>query len=185
LYPIRDLPIVPGFPPFDFDPNRMPTSRTPGMPSDYHDPRPRREKDLEECLRLEKMLLIERLNETGTVISVIDGIAKVKGLFSVGFGELVEFSNLRSDVGMVLSIESNFVQVVLFGSDKNILPGQIVSRKYSSLEVYVSFKHLGRIVNSLGEFIDGKSTNKVDTNIEPARLKKSDLVQDTTKLYSN
>lgn len=75
-------------------------------------------------------------------------------MFSVGFAELVEFAS--SDVGIVLSIESNYVQVVLFGNDRNILPGDSVKRRYSSLEVYVSFDFLGRVVNSLGEFIDGK-----------------------------
>jgi F0F1-type ATP synthase alpha subunit len=100
---------------------------------------------------------VNKFNSAGTVISVIDGIAKVKGLFSVGFGELVEFSS--SDVGIILSIESNFVQAVLFGNDRNILPGDSVKRKYSSLEIYVSFDYLGRVINSLGEFIDGKSND--------------------------
>jgi F-type H+-transporting ATPase subunit alpha len=98
---------------------------------------------------------VNKFDSAGTVVSVIDGIARVKGLFSVGFAELVEFTS--SDVGMVLSIESNYVQVVLFGNDRNILPGDSVKRKYSSLEIYVSFDFLGRVVNSLGEFIDGKS----------------------------
>lgn len=96
-------------------------------------------------------------DSVGTIISIVDGIVKVKGLFSVGFGELVVFSS--SEIGIVLSIESNYVQVVLFGSDRNLLPGQTVTRKHSSLEVFVSFDHLGRVVNSLGEFIDGEAIN--------------------------
>lgn len=108
--------------------------------------------------------VLNKFNTSGVVTSVVDGIAKVKGLFSVGFGELVEFST--SEIGMVLSIESNFVQVVLFGSDRNALPGHTVNRKYSSLEIYVSFDHLGRVVNSLGEFVDGKSNELYETKSE-------------------
>jgi len=99
-------------------------------------------------------VILNKFAESGLVISVIDGIAKVKGLLAVGFGELVEFSS--SDVGIVLSIESDTVQIVLFGNDRNILPGDTVIKKSSSLEVYVSFDVLGRVLNSLGAFIDGK-----------------------------
>jgi len=106
----------------------------------------------------EQVKIKKSLKEFGRVVSVIDGIVKVKGLISVGFGELVEFSNF--ELGMVLSIETHFVQIVLFGSDRNIKPGQIVTRKHKSLEVYVSFRHLGRVINSLGDFIDGKKKIK-------------------------
>jgi len=124
-----------------------------------------------------------KFNATGVVISVVDGIAKVKGLFLVGFGELVEFSN--SEVGMVLSIESKFVQVVLFGNDRNILPGQTVSRKYNSLEIFVSFNHLGRIINSLGEFVDGKKNDLIKYKSETFEsLSKENLSIDETKVYS-
>lgn len=99
------------------------------------------------------------LKETGFVISVIDGIVKVRGLENVGFGEIVEFDN--SSLGLVLSIERNYVQVVLFGSEKGIKPEDFVKRRYGPLEIYVSFEHLGRIINSLGEFIDEKSIKDI------------------------
>lgn len=114
-----------------------------------------------------------KFSEAGVVISVVDGIAKVKGLLSVGFGELVEFSS--SDVGIVLSIESNFVQVVLFGNDRNILPGDAVTRKNSSLEIYVSFNFLGRIVDSLGNFIDGKEKKDIKESTTYEKLQKEDI----------
>jgi proton translocating ATP synthase F1 alpha subunit len=94
------------------------------------------------------------LHETGRVLSVGDGIAQVYGLKYVRAGEMVEFpEKIR---GMVLNLENDCVGVVIFGSDTVIKEGSIVKRTHSIVSVPVGFDLLGRVVDALGEPIDGK-----------------------------
>jgi len=91
--------------------------------------------------------------EVGKVISVGDGIARVYGLANVQAGEMVVFdSGLR---GMALNLEESNVGVVIFGDDRNILEGDQVSRTGSIVDVNVGSEMLGRVVDGLGEPIDG------------------------------
>lgn len=92
--------------------------------------------------------------ETGQVVSVGDGIARVYGLEKVQAGELVEFpGGVR---GMVLNLEVESVGVVIFGSDKEIREGDPVRRTQTITQVPTGKGLLGRVVNALGEPIDGK-----------------------------
>ncbi len=93
--------------------------------------------------------------ETGQVLSVGDGIARVFGLQNVMSGEMVEFpsAGLR---GMALNLETDNVGVVIFGDDRNIREGDTVSRTGSIVEVPVGPSLLGRVVDGLGVPIDGK-----------------------------
>jgi F-type H+-transporting ATPase subunit alpha len=93
--------------------------------------------------------------ETGQVLSVGDGIARVFGLQNVMSGEMVEFpsAGLR---GMALNLETDNVGVVIFGDDKEIREGDTVSRTGSIVEVPVGPGLLGRVVDGLGNPIDGK-----------------------------
>jgi F-type H+/Na+-transporting ATPase subunit alpha len=93
--------------------------------------------------------------ETGQVLSVGDGIARVFGLQNVMSGEMVEFpgAGLR---GMALNLETDNVGVVIFGDDRNIREGDTVSRTGSIVEVPVGPGLLGRVVDGLGNPIDGK-----------------------------
>src|ERR1700755_1591615 len=93
--------------------------------------------------------------ETGQVLSVGDGIARVFGLQNVMAGEMVEFpsAGLR---GMALNLETANVGVVIFGDDKQIREGDTVSRTGSIVEVPVGPGLLGRVVDGLGNPIDGK-----------------------------
>jgi F-type H+-transporting ATPase subunit alpha len=93
--------------------------------------------------------------ETGQVLSVGDGIARVFGLQNVMAGEMVEFpgAGLR---GMALNLETDNVGVVIFGDDKQIREGDTVSRTGSIVEVPVGPGLLGRVVDGLGNPIDGK-----------------------------
>src|SRR6201997_370861 len=93
--------------------------------------------------------------ETGQVLSVGDGIARVFGLQNVMSGEMVEFpgAGLR---GMALNLETDNVGVVIFGDDKQIREGDTVSRTGSIVEVPVGPGLLGRVVDGLGTPIDGK-----------------------------
>ncbi len=94
------------------------------------------------------------VSEVGEVLSVGDGIARVYGLDSVQAGEMVEFpGGIR---GMALNLESDNVGVVIFGSDAGIREGDTVKRTGSIVDVPVGKGMLGRVVDALGEPIDGK-----------------------------
>jgi F-type H+-transporting ATPase subunit alpha len=92
--------------------------------------------------------------EVGRVLSVGDGIARVYGLDSVQAGEMVEFpGGIR---GMALNLESDNVGVVIFGSDRDIKEGDTVKRTNSIVDVPVGDALLGRVVDGLGQPLDGK-----------------------------
>ncbi|MCI8600882.1 MAG: F0F1 ATP synthase subunit alpha [Oscillospiraceae bacterium] len=94
------------------------------------------------------------LKDVGTVVTVGDGIARVYGLDSCMSGELLEFGN---DVyGMALNLEEDFVGAVLLGSDEEIKEGDTVRRTGRIVSVPVGEAMLGRVVNPLGQPIDGK-----------------------------
>jgi F-type H+/Na+-transporting ATPase subunit alpha len=94
------------------------------------------------------------LSEVGQVLSVGDGIAHVYGLDNVQAGEMVEFeSGVR---GMALNLETDNVGIVIFGSDREIEEGQTVKRTRTIVEVPVGKAMLGRVVDALGNPIDGK-----------------------------
>jgi F-type H+-transporting ATPase subunit alpha len=100
------------------------------------------------------------VSEVGQVLSVGDGIARVYGLDNVQAGEMVEFeSGVR---GMALNLESDNVGIVIFGSDREIKEGQTVKRTRSIVDVPVGKGLLGRVVDALGNPIDGKGPIKAD-----------------------
>ncbi|RYZ87497.1 MAG: F0F1 ATP synthase subunit alpha [Proteobacteria bacterium] len=94
------------------------------------------------------------VSETGSVLSVGDGVARVYGLENVMAGELVEFPG--EIYGMVLNLESSFVGVVIFGEDRGIKEGDTVKRTKRIVEVPVGEAMLGRVVDALGIAIDGR-----------------------------
>lgn len=93
------------------------------------------------------------VSETGTVLAVGDGVAKVYGLEKVMAGELVDFGNNVS--GMVLNLEEMSVGVVILGDETQIKEGSIVKRTGKIVQVPVGKELLGRVVNALGQPIDG------------------------------
>ena len=94
------------------------------------------------------------ITEVGQVLSVGDGIARVYGLDNVQAGEMVEFSD--GSKGMALNLENDNVGVVIFGDDKSIKEGDIVKRTGAIVDVPVGKELLGRVVDGLGNPIDGK-----------------------------
>lgn len=104
--------------------------------------------------------------EIGEVLSVGDGVARVYGLDNVQAGELVEFPN--GIKGMALNLEIDNVGIVIFGSDRDISEGDIVRRTGKIVEVPVGKELLGRVVDPLGNPIDGKG---------PIKAKKSSRVE--------
>lgn len=98
------------------------------------------------------------VSEIGQVLSVGDGIARVYGLDNVQAGEMVEFPNgIR---GMALNLEVDNVGIVIFGSDRDIKEGDTVKRTGAIVEVPVGRELLGRVVDALGNPIDGKGPIK-------------------------
>ncbi|OQW43799.1 MAG: F0F1 ATP synthase subunit alpha [Proteobacteria bacterium SG_bin6] len=95
-----------------------------------------------------------QVSETGQVLSVGDGIARVYGLDNVQAGEMVEFAN--GVQGMALNLEADNVGVVIFGSDAEIREGDTVKRTGTIVDVPVGRGLLGRVVDALGNPIDGK-----------------------------
>ena len=95
-----------------------------------------------------------QVSETGQVLSVGDGIARIYGLDNVQAGEMVEFAN--GVQGMALNLEADNVGVVIFGSDAEIREGDTVKRTGTIVDVPVGKGLLGRVVDGLGNPIDGK-----------------------------
>ena len=104
--------------------------------------------------RIEKFIPEAQLSETGQVLQVGDGIARVYGLSSAVVGELIEFEGGVS--GMVLNIERENVGAVVLGSDTLIKEGDRVKRTGRVMEVPVGPELIGRVVDALGNPIDGK-----------------------------
>jgi proton translocating ATP synthase F1 alpha subunit len=98
------------------------------------------------------------VDEIGRVLSIGDGIARVYGLNNIQAGEMVEFAS--GVKGMALNLESENVGVVLFGSDTAINEGDIVKRTGTIVDVPVGLGMLGRVVDALGQPIDGKGPLK-------------------------
>merc|ERR1719162_2436046 len=104
--------------------------------------------------RILKATSSAELEETGRVLSVGDGIARVYGLANVQAEEMVEFSSGLQ--GMALNLEPDNVGIVIFGNDKLIREGDVVKRTGAIVDVPVGMECLGRVVDALGNPIDGK-----------------------------
>src|SRR5210317_2137674 len=106
------------------------------------------------------------ISEVGQVLSVGDGIARIYGLDNVQAGEMVEFSD--GSKGMALNLESENVGVVIFGDDRNIKEGDVVKRTGNIVDTPVGKELLGRVVDGLGNPIDGKGA--LDKGIKKSRV---------------
>jgi len=101
----------------------------------------------------------KKLQETGIVLSMTDGIARCYGLTNVQAGEMVEFND-GTVKGMALNLEPDVVGVVVFGDERTIQEGNFVKRTKSIVSVPIGEELLGRVVNALGQAIDGKGLIK-------------------------
>ena len=106
------------------------------------------------------------VSEVGQVLSVGDGIARVYGLDNVQAGEMVEFSTGLK--GMALNLESDNVGVVIFGDDSSIKEGDVVKRTGAIVDTPTGKELLGRVVDALGNPIDGKK--ELDKKLERRRV---------------
>ncbi len=106
------------------------------------------------------------VSEIGKVLSVGDGIARVYGLDNVQAGEMVVFQD--NSKGMALNLENDNVGIVIFGDDRSIKEGDTVKRTGAIVDVPVGKELLGRVVDALGNPIDGKEN--LDKNIKRKRV---------------
>ena len=106
------------------------------------------------------------ISEVGQVLSVGDGIARVYGLDNVQAGEMVEFS--KGLKGMALNLEKDNVGVVIFGNDRSIKEGDVVKRTGTIVDTPVGKDLLGRVVDALGNPIDGKG--ELNKNLDRKRV---------------
>jgi proton translocating ATP synthase F1 alpha subunit len=116
---------------------------------------------------LKSFKFYEEALDTGKIISVKDGVARVNGLFGVLSGEMVYlgFSKLQ---GMVLSLEHNTVSVVIFGNDTLLKQGDLVYRTFIIMNIPLSIKLFGRVIDALGNTIDAgpKVTSNLTRNVD-------------------
>ena len=113
------------------------------------------------------------VSETGTVLSVGDGIARIYGLENALAGELLEFPG--GLVGMVLNLEEDNVGVALFGDDRTIKEGDSVKRTGQIVSVPVGPATLGRVLDALGNPLDGGPAIPKD-HMRPVELKAPGIV---------
>lgn len=114
-----------------------------------------------------------QMNEIGTVLTIGDGVARVFGLKNVLAGELVEFEG--GVKGMVLNLEANNVGIVVLGNDETIKEGSTVKRTEKIVSVPVGDALLGRVVNAIGEPIDGQGEIKA-TNFRNVEVKAPGII---------
>ena len=109
----------------------------------------------------------EEDSNRGVVLTLIDGVANIKGLYDVKAGEMLEFHNNRENKiikGMALNLNKNSVDAVLFGDERYVLPKTVVTGTKRIINVSVGKELLGRVVNAIGEPIDGKG--KINSSVQ-------------------
>ncbi len=109
---------------------------------------------------LENLNLDKDIEHVGTVLQIGDGVARIYGMSKVQAGELIEFKN--GTKGLVLNLEENDVGAVILGKSEGIKEGEVVKRTKKIASIKVGDGMLGRVVNTLGEPIDGKGTIEGD-----------------------
>src|SRR6056297_3595648 len=110
--------------------------------------------------RIDKLDVSSKARNEGTVVSVSDGIIRIHGLADVMYGEMIEFEG--GNYGLALNLERDSVGAVVFGDYVNIGEGSTVKTTGRILEVPVGEALLGRVVNALGEPIDGAGPIKAE-----------------------
>ena len=120
-------------------------------------------------LKNDKQKLLERIQlyrgdflDGGRILTVKDGVAKIAGLLGVRAGEMVTLGLDRLP-GMILSLEHNSVNAVIFGNDRDLTQGDLAYRSFVIMSIPLSVQLFGRVIDSLGNVIDGGK--KIDTII--------------------
>jgi len=117
------------------------------------------------ALGSKKKLILKRVQlyknnflDNGRILSVKDGVAKISGLLGVRAGEMVTLGLARLS-GMILSLEHNSVNAVIFGNDRALTQGDLAFRSFVIMSIPLSIQLFGRVIDSLGNVIDGGKKN--------------------------
>jgi F-type H+-transporting ATPase subunit alpha len=113
-------------------------------------------------------------SDFGVVMSIGDGVAKVNGLDNIQVGELVTFSNNIS--GIALNLERDFVGIAIFGNDSLVNEGDTVNRSFSILSIPTGKTLLGRVVDSLGNAIDGLKEDIDQSDLRQIEIKAPGII---------
>lgn len=117
---------------------------------------------VEEILKSEGLQEVADFKEAGTILTVKDGIVEVDGLDNAFSGELVRFES--REYGMIMDLQTDLVKVVLLGEGLTLKPGQTVYREKRLAGLTVSYHCLGRVMNSLGEYVDGEPKPEIESD---------------------
>jgi len=101
-----------------------------------------------------ELIDLNTIDDCGFVITITDGIAIAIGLLNVLSGELVSFTG--GVKGMVISLEKAYVKILIFGNDSQISEGDSVGRTYNVISINIGQKHVGHVLDALGNIIDNK-----------------------------
>lgn len=101
-----------------------------------------------------ELLDLNTIDDCGFVLTITDGIVIAIGLLNVLSGELVSFTG--GVKGMVISLEKAYVKILIFGNDSLILEGDSVGRTYNVISINIGQKHVGHVLDALGNIIDNK-----------------------------
>lgn len=115
------------------------------------------------------------LNNEGRVLSISDGIAFIEGLKNVSAGEMIKF-NKANLYGMALNLSESAVGAVLFGNERLVKEGDLVSRTFNLIEISVGESLLGRVVDVLGNPIDGKGNLNVNVSKKKVEVKAPGII---------
>ena len=115
------------------------------------------------------------VTETGTVLTVGDGIARIHGLQNVMSGEIIEFAS--GAVGMAQNLEEDNVGVIIFGEYRTISEGDEAKRTGRIMSVPVGEALIGRVVDALGNPIDGLGPNRYKKNSRPTEVKATGVME--------
>ncbi len=111
--------------------------------------------------QIEKFQSDSKIEKIGHVVEIFDGIARVSGLSDLKASEMVAFEN--GEIGVALNLEEDTVGIIVLGDFSKIHEGEVVKATGQILSIPVSDKQIGRVLNALGEPIDGKGAIKTDT----------------------
>jgi len=123
------------------------------------------------------------MQEYGTVLSIQDGIVLATGLKKVGTSEMVKFKS--GVLGMVYTLERDHVRICLMGAETKVRPGSTISRLHKFISVPVGYQLLGRVVDSLGNPLDGKGKLTIGKKPAITAEKITKLLKNYSKKKSN
>jgi len=128
---------------------------------------------VEQILKAEGISDIAEFKEAGTILTVKDGIVEVSGLENAFSGELIKFES--QEQGIIMNLETSIVKIVLLGEGLTLKPGQMAYREHRLAGITVSYNYFGRIIDSLGNCVDGEIKTELDASADLSQYRVLDV----------